>query len=937
MIIQWKQRLYAFLLRRVLGPLLDDESLKKLHQSIEISLKEGSFALNDVSLNTSYLAAFLAERLPTARIRKARIRRLEIHLTLQEHSAEDGSLPSSLAWRAINLGSTTTAEGSPTVSLMAHVEIDGVVIEIESGPSMQPPTEAPEADSASSETQEPPVTRSLLFSYVDAALSSLRLTLKINNLQVRFCTWDSLSLTESWLEYRVKSLSYHDVQLAPLGKEAAEYETVMQKAVDFTRMTILVGETVLGQDNDEAKQDKAASYTSTIALLEGTSRFCLRAIEYNRSQRLQQGYDTRQLQQDVEINLDQRLNLSVDEASLLQVQKILRGFQSASTNEVTKEIVPDRLDIELIRQDSSADEADLSTMDGIMRQYQAARLLVERKEVRGGILIPTTATEDGGVGHEVTFDAFFDANEYSFSRYSTVLRESVLLAEGDVTDQSFVHSKIRFCLKGGGIKVLFRSAAGNSDGYAIDALPNRIPNEYMLLTFNDLNLSASLSLQAYDFQLSVVGLDIEDSQKAQSYGKGDMASAARRAEIGSVLHFSPTRAENDALDESNILLEAPCLSLHVKVKYDGELRQSDVELNLEPFEITYRHLTIANLARLVKSMRKEREIEVGPEHSEVHSESQSPAEKAGVRVHIYCHSIEVIMPLSVDAKERGALYDRCGFDAGGSLSTSSSLGVVCEQLSIEWGNEDSHDQVFSLSCHHILAFASSPSGMHTLERKQRHFDIFAVSGLTQVHPVIPIAIHLYRKKSGESDDGDHNHGRACFPVVPMISSFKARQEDEDEDNRIDRVLSSKLQELETDIRKGLRANDPQSAMILEASISDLVVDIYIPEFIGDLSSDEVLVLKEMLESIKSTIVSRSSAKKPGTAPTRLGLSLRCDSASLTMHQSAARDTLDGYKPPSFSYATKIDRLKTHFLIDGARLRHARTLAHEVNFFESKCS
>ena len=63
--IQWKQRLYAFLLRRILGPFLDDESSKILHDSIDFSLQEGRFVLKDVSLNSEFLTekvGYLAPR-----------------------------------------------------------------------------------------------------------------------------------------------------------------------------------------------------------------------------------------------------------------------------------------------------------------------------------------------------------------------------------------------------------------------------------------------------------------------------------------------------------------------------------------------------------------------------------------------------------------------------------------------------------------------------------------------------------------------------------------------------------------------------------------------------------------------------------------------------------------------------------------------------------
>jgi hypothetical protein len=262
---------------------------------------------------------------------------------------------------------------------------------------------------------------------------------------------------------------------------------------------------------------------------------------------------------------------------------------------------------------------------------------------------------------------------------------------------------------------------------------------------------------------------------------------------------------------------------------------------------------------------------------------------------------------------------------------------------VEMNVEDSPEESTSLSCHHALVFASSSCGKHALERKLQHFDILAMSGLTDVHPVIPVSVKLYRSNK-EGGNGVSNRGTVCFPVVPTISSFKARQEDEDEDNRIDRVLSSNLNDLETDVRKGLRANDPQSAMISEASESDRVIDIRIPETTGDLSSNELVALSDMLECIRESSspasnTSRSSAEPPASSDP-MGLSLNCDYVSLAVHGSLPQsaEDLDGCKSPSsFSYMTKFDRLKTHTLLEGSGIRHMRVLSHEVDFFESKCS
>jgi hypothetical protein len=140
----------------------------------------------------------------------------------------------------------------------------------------------------------------------------------------------------------------------------------------------------------------------------------------------------------------------------------------------------------------------------------------------------------------------------------------------------------------------------------------------------------------------------------------------------------------------------------------------------------------------------------------------------------------------------------------------------------------------------------------------------------------------------------------------------------------------------------LRADDPQSAMISEASESDIVLDMRIPDIIGDLSSNELVALSEMLECLREISVPASNTSRCSTEPPasthRVGLSLNCEYVSLAVHGSLPQPAtdLDECKSTSFSYMMKLDRLKTHTLVEETRLRHVRVLAHELDFFESKC-
>jgi hypothetical protein len=58
--------------------------------------------------------------------------------------------------------------------------------------------------------------------------------------------------------------------------------------------------------------------------------------------------------------------------------------------------------------------------------------------------------------------------------------------------------------------VSFRANPGGSVASAVKATPSWRPDNCVLLTFNDLNLSSSLSFRESDFEFIVANLDIED-------------------------------------------------------------------------------------------------------------------------------------------------------------------------------------------------------------------------------------------------------------------------------------------------------------------------------------------------------------------------------------------------------------------------------------------
>ena len=556
---KWTQRLYAFLLRRVVGPYLSAPSLKKLHETIDFSVQEGKYTLNDVELNATYLTQLLSKRgdsrVSTATIRRARIRKLQINLTLKEEQSEEGANTSSVAWRAMQLGRTATATSSVAgVILVAYVEIEGIDIELGPERTFTPPS--PEAPS----TNETSTAVSMISSYVDAAMSSLRLSLQIKDLRIKLCSARRDLSPTQWVELHLASAKYHDVDdRGSVGQQQSSYRTALHKAIDFAGITFQTGEqTHAIIQHDDASGDTEAKDPTTrksiIAKTEGSGQVSLRAIEYFSSASAMSSSEADseaeeceipRIQQDLEVTLNQRLNFSLDHTSLQSIMEVANSFlEEAGGLESVPSHSQQVVDASPLEKKTSEDadlvEEDMQTMTGIMRQYAEARQLAERNEVRGGVLIPSTAFMNGAANDDdsMTFDAFFDANDHSFSMYQSRLEQSIMMSNAaEDGDADFVHTKVKFHLQQCGIKIVFLHPKEDLSGQTEHKrTSHRTSDEYLLLTLEDINITSSLSQKVSDISVSVVHLGIEDSVR-EGLTDTTRRGAALTRDIGHVLRF----------------------------------------------------------------------------------------------------------------------------------------------------------------------------------------------------------------------------------------------------------------------------------------------------------------------------------------------------------------------------------------------------------------
>lgn len=391
------------------------------------------------------------------------------------------------------------------------------------------------------------------------------------------------------------------------------------------------------------------------------------------------------------------------------------------------------------------------------------------------------------------------------------------------------------------------------------------------------------------------------------------------------------------MDVGDVLLQPASISVQICVETAPQgSKQCDLELSLKPIEIVYRHRTVSNIASLVTMLGQVEEgAATNPEKEEVQDDNNIQIRSASGSL----SSLTLTVPV-LQERDFSGLYRRCGHYVRTCSTNRSAVGLVLDQLSFEHKRQEEEtdsgtETTTSVDCHNAVIFASTPDSPGSpLERRSRRLDIFAATGRFEVDPFIPIAVE-YRQNIRR--DGESNFSREAFPEVPAFSSFKARQEDEEEDDEIDRILSEKLNNVSVDGRRALRAQDPQSKMLSEAGSCESVIMIHIPEIAADLSKDELVGFLEMIECCtprKEDRKSAASPSTPGSCTSRsrsVAISVACDALSMSIHNNETGPSGTMWH----SHLLRLDRFRAYTITGGTFTKLFRVLSHETTFFEGK--
>lgn len=395
-----------------------------------------------------------------------------------------------------------------------------------------------------------------------------------------------------------------------------------------------------------------------------------------------------------------------------------------------------------------------------------------------------------------------------------------------------------------------------------------------------------------------------------------------------------------------MVAEAPCISVQVLMQHVST-STSTADLILEPVELSFSSGTLSNILCLTSQLQFG---ETTCSASTTVAASEGSENKKALRFCASCPSVTVTLPLGLnslegfqDTTQYAAVFDRCGYMLPHApVSRRSSLGITLDALSVLYesntsASSEEHTVVAArsdsdfdttVSCHHLLCFVTAPRvGVHGSIGCMQRADIIASSG----HAPLRLT-HRSNQSVGEETSGG-----VSFPVVPPLSSFKARQEDEDSDD--ENAFCDEFTSLAQNASPPARASDPQGVMLKEADQCNSVIDIYLPELVGDLTRDEATSLLHVFLAELSCIGERAGSAESRTSPSRktcsqiTSIAVSVDQVTLAAHQKIEDDTgLSSW----YSHEILVEGFKAHTVVlDWSRLKTVRALAHELNFFEGK--
>ena len=647
--------------------------------------------------------------------------------------------------------------------------------------------------------------------------------------------------------------------------------------------------------------------------------------------------------QSIDISLGERISIEVDLHSLTTVLQVANALTTPPeedgdfvdayeeeenddtyrTWEDTSDIANDQDGSSQQQQNILSDEFSRETYDQIMKQYTEARHLARTRELRGGLLIPSFDENGGGQndvndGGEISFDAFFDANDHSLSYYCSIMDDSSSQQDGGSNTpeegrqhRSMEQTKLELGLAELTVKVNMSlcTPAGNENEKHQEA-------EYILLSVGDLRVLAFSSNGETKLNCSLSHFDIESQ----------VVDDTKTIINEPVLRFI------DESDDGLLLSSPPSFSLMAELlEIDGQEDKKSairVDIALQPIEITHQERALRRLSDVIANLPRSET----PASEEI--DQNMPARD--VHLSIACSSVLLLLPcqqnsMQKDAK-RNSLFQRHGYkDQGSGGSKFVGVGLELENTTIDLSRKtdqkgSSEESKAALACSHVVFFAKGIE-LEQRGRRNRKFasftsrraDLVALSGDEDSETSVSISFSKFNKSLTMKR-------KSIFPIILPLSSTRAKEDDESDDEidnlRDDAVDSPPI---------GIQSSDPQYILSSEANEAEAELVIIVPNIYLDFTTCERQELSKLISGLSSDDNGSAHSQKGGERDEAndnrsfIGIGVDVGQFSVILHGSQP-NTLN-------SYNIIMDKIQLHALIGHSGLRNVRFLSHDVTLYE----
>ncbi|KAL7473556.1 hypothetical protein ACHAXS_013999 [Conticribra weissflogii] len=898
------------------------------------------------------------------------------------------------------------------MALIAHVELEGLDVTISPGTKMYhriyskknnnsttssssletKNTNAVSTNNESAQNIIEPVAPTRFFSsLVESAMKSLRLSINISDAKIRVSSSDNFEVDAMkskskicWVGLHLESVRYFDLiddeyrkkhEGEDLRKNLVSKnnvgrcteKVVISKAVDWEGLTIQTG------PGDEDRM---------ISILKsergGGIRF--RVIE-KLSGFVDQKVPTSMIsvRKDVNISFGKGLAAHMDMKSLMILHEIANELQGGVEpalfvaginddsdsyedalfidNDGTNKI--DSLDCSSGQQSAQGlnlltDEFSKETYDRIMKQYTETRHLARTRELRGGLLVPSFGDCDGAdesAGGEISFDAFFDANDHSVSYYcDSFLEENGIVCDGTK------NAAVKGCLEQTKMELdlvdfVFTLYFNETSVAENDALGEK-QSECMQLFIGGFQVIYFASEGESKLNCSVTRFGID----CEIFDNIDSTPGSYFTIHKSLLQFT-----NDADNSANteiFVSRPPCISFLVEfsdtVSENERERGIRVDLMLQPMEIMYVDGLVDHLNIMIGEFGKPSDQTGEEEKKQIQSDS--------IHLSISCESIAFVLPcpncgqyLSKDSTPN-ALFRRCSYkDKEAQANQFLGLGLELDNISCDFSRKKTCSDLSSkgteeskavVKFSRALLFAKSTQLERSRKSRKlasyisRRMDLMALSGdedeESDAFVVVSFSRVVQRVMLREGDQQFKKSG--SFPIVLPLSVMRSRQENDESDlDEFENLYAEAINSVEYPSTKlqgyRMKPSDPQYILSSEANEAERELVINIPKVFFDTTTYERLELTNILslfgkKSLKTQRDGNEDIYHKQQKPKILGFSLNVGQISLVFHGGHTNKALSHY---SFSFI--IDKMKLHTLVTHEGVRNVRMLSHDFTLYE----